>query len=148
MKILDLTAGNRAIWHDKQNPLATYLDIRPEMKPDHVCDTRNIPAHVGSGFNLIVYDPPHCNMGPTSDMAKKYGHFTTKEILDSVEHTSIEAHRVGAPGALLIFKWATRDIKLERVLALMTEKWQPLFGDITKFSQRSKTHWLVLKRRD
>lgn len=149
MRILDLTAGRRAIWMDKNNPLATFLDIRPEMKPDIVCDTRAIPEIVGTGFNLVVYDPPHVNCGPTSDFGKRYGHFTTVEILNSIEETAIEAHRVSLPGALMAFKWNDHDIKLPRVMAYLESHWTPLFGDVSKFLKRgSQTYWVMLLRKD
>ncbi len=148
LKILDLTAGNRAVWCDKKNPLVTFLDVRPEVEPDFVCDTRAIPPEVGDGYTLIVYDPPHLNCGIKSDMGKRYGYFKTKEILDSIEKTAKEAHRVSTPGALMAFKWNTHDIKLSRALAFMDEFWEPLFGQVTKYAKRSTTHWVLLKRRD
>jgi hypothetical protein len=58
MKILDLTAGRRAVWYDKKHPLCTYLDIRPEVEPDILCDTTALPDEVGRDYDLIVYDPP------------------------------------------------------------------------------------------
>lgn len=148
MKILDLTAGPRGIWWNKNHPMATFLDIRPEMEPDFVCDTRNIPDAVGTGYNLIVYDPPHLNMGINSDMGKRYGNFTTAEILDAITQTSGEAYRVSVPGALMAFKWNTHDIKLARVLNLLSNHWEPLFGHVTKFGHRSQTYWVMLRRLD
>lgn len=148
MKILDLTAGRRAIWFDKDNPLCTYLDIREEMNPNVVCDTRSIPAEVGDGYTLIVYDPPHLPFGPNSDMGKRYGNFSTFEILDSIRKSSAEAHRVSAPNALMAFKWNTHDIKLPKVLNLMARHWEPLFGHHTKFGHKSQTFWVMLRRLD
>lgn len=147
MKILDLSAGNRMIWHNRKHPLATYVDIRPEVKPDFVCDTRNLPPEVGSGFDLIVFDPPHMNLGKKSRMAKSYGHHTTAEILDTVKKTSVEAHRVSKPGALMALKWNDHDIKLERVLDLLPE-WEPLFGHGLSIPgrRRSQTYWMLLRR--
>lgn len=48
MKIIDLSAGNRAIWFDKNYRDATYLDIREEVKPDIVGDSThtNFPLDV------------------------------------------------------------------------------------------------------
>ncbi len=43
MKILDLTAGNRAIWFDKNNPLTIFIDKRKEVKPTYVRDSRSLP---------------------------------------------------------------------------------------------------------
>lgn len=145
MKILDLSAGNRAIWHNKKHPLCLYLDKRPEVNPDIVCDTRDIPVKAGSGFDLIVFDPPHMNCGPTSNMAKCYGHSTTAEILDLIEKTAIQAHRVSRVDALMALKWNDHDIKLQRVLDLMP-MWEPLFGNLTKNGPGSKTYWVMLKR--
>lgn len=145
MKILDLSAGNRAVWFNKKHPLTTYLDKRPEVNPDIICDTRSIPNKVGGGFDLVVFDPPHKNTGKNSNMAKCYGHHTTEEILDTIEKTSAEAHRITKPNALMALKWGTADIKLKRVLGLMPH-WEPLFGHLTKDGPRSQTYWVMLRR--
>lgn len=149
MKILDLSAGNRAVWFNKQHPLTTYLDRRPECEPTIVCDTRQLPPIVGDGFDLVVFDPPHCNTGKNSDMSKRYGHHTTAEILDIVEKTAREAHRVSRPNALMAFKWGTHDIRLDRILKLMPQ-WEPLFGHLTRdgSTARSQTYWAMLLRRE
>ncbi len=145
MKILDLSAGNRAIWYNKSHPLATYLDKRESVQPDIVCNTNEIPDSVGSGFNLIVWDPPHMNCGRNSNMSKQYGYHTTKEILDTIDLTGKEAHRISAPNALMALKWNNHDIKLQRVFDLLTQ-WQPLFGHLTKDGPRSQTYWTLLLR--
>lgn len=147
MKILDLSAGRRAIWFNKDHPLATYLDKRAEVNPTVVCDTRAIPPVVGSGYDLIVWDPPHMNCGPNSDMSKRYGYHTTAEILDTIEKTAIEAYRVSVEWALMALKWNSHDIRLERVLKLMPQ-WEPLFGHLTKDGPGSQTYWVMLKKQD
>lgn len=145
MRILDLSAGNRAVWFDKNHPLAIYLDKRESVKPTIVCDTTAIPKEVGDGFNLIVFDPPHKNCGPNSNMSKSYGHHTTAEILRTIEGSGKEAHRVSAENALMALKWNTGDIKLERVFKLLPQ-WEPLFGHLTKDGPRSQTYWVMLRR--
>lgn len=146
MRILDLSAGNRSIWFNKNHPQAVYLDKRFEVNPDFICDTRKLPSLIGENFDLIVWDPPHLNTGKNSRMAKCYGHHTTAEILDTIEKTSVEAHRISRQNALMAFKWNDHDIKLERVLKLMPQ-WEPLFGHCTnKDRPRSKTYWVMLKR--
>jgi hypothetical protein len=143
LKILDLSAGNRAIWFNKNHPLAVYLDKRPEVEPTHVCDTREgIP---GSGYNLIVWDPPHMNCGPNSNMSKVYGHHTTAEILDLIAKTGAQVHYASAPDALMALKWNNHDIRLDRVFALLPE-WEPLFGHLTKDGPGSQTYWVLLRR--
>lgn len=149
MKILDLSAGKRAIWFNKNHPFATYLDIRPEMNPTIVCDTRSLPSEVGDGYDLICWDPPHLNVGANSDMAARYGYWTTAHILDTVKKTSIEAWRVSKPNALMAFKWNDHSIRLDRVLALMPQ-WEPLFGHHLKNrggpSAVSQSFWVMLRR--
>ncbi len=149
MKILDLTAGNRAIWFNKKHPFATYLDKRAEVSPDIVCDTTKLPPEIGNDYDLIVYDPPHMNCGPNSNMSKVYGYHTTFQILEDICGTAKEAHRVSKPNALMAFKWNTHDIRLERVFKLMGD-WEPLFGHLTKDGPNSKsqTFWVMLRRRD
>lgn len=147
MKILDLSAGKRAIWFNKNHPLACYLDKRAEVNPTIVCDTRNIPKSAGSGYDLVLWDPPHMNCGPKSNMSKRYGYHTTVEILDTLEKTSIEAHRVTKTKALMALKWNNHDIKLERVFKLLLH-WEPLFGHLTKDGPGSQTYWVMLLRRD
>ena len=147
MKILDLSAGRRAIWFNKNHPFAVYLDKRPEVEPTIVCNTRDIPESVGSGFNLVCWDPPHMNCGPNSNMSKVYGYHTTAEILETIELTGKEAYRVTAENALMAFKWNDHDIRLERVLKLLPN-WEPLFGHLTKDGPGSQTYWVMLRRID
>jgi hypothetical protein len=146
MRILDLSAGNRAIWFNKNNPLACFLDKRAEVNPTIVCDTRKIPKSVGFGYDLVCWDPPHLNTGKKSNMAKCYGHHTTKEILETIELTGWEAYRMTRPEALMAFKWNTHDIKLERVFKLLPQ-WEPLFGHLTKDGPRSQTYWVMFRRK-
>lgn len=149
MKILDLSAGNRAIWYDKLNPLVTFLDKRAEVNPDFVCDTREIPPEVGIDYDLIVFDPPHMNCGRLSNMSKVYGYHTTKEIFATIEGTAKEAYRVSKPDALLVLKWNDHDIRLQRVMDLMPQ-WIPLFGHLTKDGPKpaSKTYWVLMRKAD
>lgn len=147
MKILDLSAGNRAIWYRKDHPFATFLDKRPEVKPTIVCDTRAIPPEVGYGYNLVVWDPPHMNCGPNSHMSKTYGYHTTAEIIDTIEKSSREAHRVTNPNALMAFKWNDHDLPLKRIFPLLTG-WEPLFGHLTKDGSGSQSYWVMLLRKE
>lgn len=145
MKILDLSAGNRAVWFNKSHPLAIYLDKRREVHPDIVCDTTAIPDSVGSGYNLFCWDPPHMNCGPNSNMSKVYGYHTTAEILETIERTGSETHRIAETNALMALKWNTHDIRLHRVFALLPQ-WEPLFGHLTKDGPRSQTYWIMLRK--
>jgi hypothetical protein len=148
VKILDLSAGNRAVWFNKEYPDTTYVDIRPEVNPTMVADTRELPQEM-NGFNLIVFDPPHVNFSKNAEMSKTYGHHTTEEIRILISKTAREAHRVSVQDALMAFKWNDHDQKLDRVLALMAEWWEPLFGHKTaiRTAHPSATYWVMLRRK-
>jgi hypothetical protein len=147
LKILDLSAGNRAIWFDKDHPCATYLDIRPEVGPDVVADSRALPAEIGEGYSLIVFDPPHKNNAATGNMVRNYGHWTHDEIRSTVAETAKEAHRVAADNALMAFKWHDGHIRLPSILKLLAPFWEPLFGHGVTHQQKG-TSWVMLRRVD
>ena len=149
MNILDMSAGNRAVWMNKKHPLATYLDIRPEVNPDMVCDTRTMSKVIKKKFDLFVFDPPHINVGKTSNMAKCYGHHTTAQIREVVFRSAREAHRMAKKNALMAFKWNDHDIKLKEILDSMQVYWEPLFGHHTRNgpSAKSQTYWVMLRRK-
>jgi hypothetical protein len=148
VKILDMTAGRRAVWYNKTHPDCIYVDKRPEVNPDIVADIRSLPLASGSGFGLIVFDPPHMSCGKNSNMSKTYGYHTTKEILDTIRGGAAEAHRVSSDGALMALKWNDHDIRLARVFELMPQ-WEPLFGHLTKDgpNSSSQTYWCMLRRK-
>lgn len=145
MKILDLSSGNRAIWFDKKNPLCTFLDIRESVNPDHVCDTKDLKFLHGNVYDLVVWDPPHLNFGANSNMSKCYGYFTTAEILETIEKTSLQLWDITNEKSLMALKWNDHSIKLTRVLWLI-KGWTPLFGNRVSKNKRSQTYWVLLRR--
>ena len=58
--ILDMSAGNRAIWFNKKHPDTLYIDKRASVKPDLVADSRALPLEEPK-YYLVVFDPPHMN---------------------------------------------------------------------------------------
>jgi hypothetical protein len=148
MKILDMSAGNRAVWFDKNHRDAIYVDIRPEVEPTFVADARSLPAEVGSDFDLIVFDPPHKNNAATGNMVRNYGHWTAEQIRDIVINSAREAHRIAKPDALMAFKWNNHTRKLTSVLTWLDPWWEPLFGHGVSHQQHSSmTSWVMLRRR-
>ena len=123
MRVLDVTAGYRGIWFDKKDPVATFCDIRPEVKPDYVMDLREDCSSIfpPESFDLIVFDPPHTTWGPNSQVAKRYGAYHAKEIRDLIRRGSYEIHRLLKDDGFLIFKWNTHEMSLEKILALMPD---------------------------
>lgn len=149
MKILDISAGRRAVWFDKNHRDAIYVDIRPEVLPSIVADARALPAEVGEDFDLIVFDPPHKNNAASGKMAHNYGHWTAEQIRDIVTGSAREAHRIAKDDALMAFKWNDHTRKLTSVLAWISPWWEPLFGHGVSGQQRhgSMTSWVMLRRR-
>ena len=147
-----MSAGNRAMWFDKENPMVTFLDKRPEVEPCFVCDTTAIPPEVGIDYDLVVFDPPHENTGANGHMTKRYGHSTRAQIKETIEGSGRESHRVSRPGALMAFKWNDHAFTLDMVLEIMSPYWQPLFGSHMRnrgsASAKTQSFWVLLKRID
>lgn len=151
LRILDLSAGNRAVWFDKAHPCATYLDIRPEVQPDIVADSCALPDSVGGDYDLVVFDPIHKNNGANGNfgMTRSYGHATHDEIRSTIANTAKEAHRVTRDDGLMALKWNDHSLKLTTVLGLLAPYWEPLFGHGVSHQQRSSsTSWVMLRRVD
>lgn len=147
IKIIDFTAGNRAIWFDKQNPWTVWLDKRVECSPTIVCDSK-MTMFPKEYFDLCVFDPPHVNFGKNAKLTKNYGHHTTKEIKELISGVAKEAHRVVRTNGLMAFKWNDHDIKLEKAIGLLEPFWIPLFGQRTsvRTARASTTYWVQLVR--
>lgn len=150
MKILDACCGSKMFWFDKDNPLATFMDIREEeltfldrgrervseVKPDVVADFRNMPFE-DNEFDLVVFDPPHLlSGGDNSWLVKKYGRLDKKRWKKDISQGFDECMRVLKTTGTLVFKWSDIQIPVNEVLK--TIKYKPLLGD-----KRGKTRWLV-----
>lgn len=150
--ILDVCCGGRMFWFNKNNPLATFVDIRKEkhvlcdgreliIEPDVVADFRNLPFNTNS-FKLVVFDPPHLKgAGKNGWQAKKYGTLG-KEWKKDLKKGFDECMRVLEPHGVLIFKWNEHSIKVSAVLKLFRHV--PLFGHRT--GQSSKTMWIAFMK--
>lgn len=146
--ILDLSAGNRAIWFDKNRDDCIFVDRRRSARATVVADSTRLPFP-DSTFELVVFDPPHVNAGRHSRMAKGYGWHTTMEIRDLITATAYEAHRVTVPAAMMAFKWNDHDQQLGPIIALMDEFWEFLCGHSVslRMKRHSETFWALLRRR-
>lgn len=149
MLILDMSAGNRAIWANKNYEDCIYVDLREKVKPSVLANTVNLPFP-DALFDLIVFDPPHVNGGKNGNISRDYGHHTTEEIRSLITFTAKEAYRVSKADALMAFKWNDHDQKFSTVLNLMQQWWEPLFGHrITmRTKHASSTAWIMLRRWD
>lgn len=147
--VLDVTCGSRMMWFDKNDPRATFTDMRQEKKelcdgrnltvsPDVLADFRDLPFP-DNAYRLVVFDPPHLErLGKSSWTRAKYGAlFPTWR--DDFTAGFAECFRVLKPGGVLIFKWNETQIPLSEVLALTPEA--PLFGH--RSGKHARTHWVA-----
>jgi ubiquinone/menaquinone biosynthesis C-methylase UbiE len=154
-RILDVTAGGRSIWFDKQNPETVFCDKRNEtidgkwkssqrtiiINPDVVCDFTDLPFEDNS-FYLVVFDPPHLeHVGNTSWLYAKYGRLEgnwEKMIHDGFK----ECMRVLKPNGTLVFKWSEVEIPTRKVINAIGQ--EPLFGH--RSGKKMNTHWMCFMK--
>lgn len=115
MRILDATCGTRIMWENKHDPDTVYLDVRPEVKPDIIGSICNTPF-ANNTFDLVIFDPPHKNLGATSTMTWRYGHFSTAQIMYTLVAGFHEISRILKEDGLCLFKWSDGNIDLNRAL--------------------------------
>jgi hypothetical protein len=147
MRILDMSAGYRAIWFNRLHPDTVFVDIRPQVSPTVIANTEILPFP-NNVFDLVVFDPPHVVNGRGSKMGETYGSFLADEIKQTIQKSSAEAYRCSTGNALMAFKWNDHDVRLGRLIDLM-EGWEPLFGHqvATRHKHRSSTYWVLLHKR-
>lgn len=148
--ILDMCCGGRMFWFDREDPRAVFCDIRSEsielcdgrihhVKPDVICDFRSLPF-ADESFSLVVFDPPHFNVGGNNGwQVKKYGRLNKDTWKHDLSKGFSEAFRVLKPGCVLIFKWNETQIKTKQILDLTPEI--PVFGHPS--GKRANTHWIT-----
>ena len=118
-------------------PNGTTLKIRPDVQGDFT----RLPFPDDT-FRLVVLDPPHVeNLSMNSVVGKTYGKLF-RDWEDELRDGFSECFRVLKPEGVLIFKWCSVQIPLERVMALAPHP--PLFGHNT--GHRAKTHWMTFMK--
>ena len=147
-RILDLSAGNAAVWFGERPPGVVAIDRR-NCSANVLADSRALPF-CDDAFDLGLFDPPHTNFGANGRMTKSYGHTTMPEIRELIRQTAREAARCIRRGGTMALKWSDRDTALTAVLGLMPA-WRPLFGhgvvQRKRYSNQdrvSTTWWLLL----
>jgi SAM-dependent methyltransferase len=150
--VLDVCCGSRAMWFDRKDPRAIYLDRRREtvteilptrnqkvvIDPDIVSEFTDIPFPNDS-FDLVVMDPPHVQRKePKGNITKRYG-CLSGDWREMLRGGFAECFRVLKPGGTFIFKWSSVQFPLKDILELTPEK--PLFGH--QSGRRMNTHWVA-----
>ena len=155
--VLDACCGGRAMWFDRADGRALYVDKRSEtvifksatgdrehhVRPDIVADFTSLPFPSDT-FALVVFDPPHVQRDlPLGNLTKRYG-CLNGEWRDMLRKGFAECFRVLRPDGVLVFKWSSVQFPLRDILALTPEK--PLFGH--QSGMRMQTHWVAFLKQN
>jgi len=156
-QVLDVTAGPKWSWLQKNYSTALFMDKRVErpgfyeyrpntkVSPDIKADFTGIPFGDGS-FNLVYFDPPHLirEEEPNFHMGLVYGYLCLETwkvvILDGLT----ECWRGLRPGGTLIFKWSDVDYSAQQVIDDLP--FGPLFG--SRVGRNNNTIWYCFYKTD
>ncbi len=154
--MLDVTAGNRMLWPNKNPPNTVFMDkeVGLRVAPDIFGAWNSLPFRDDS-FDCIMFDPPHLMyMGPNSMHRDPGGQswwgLGWKNRMDLVRTLVTAQREFSRVGKRLLFKWGeSRDGgSVNRLLSLFTE-WREIHR-YTRPSQgrsRNDTHWVTFIRR-
>lgn len=126
--ILDATASYRAMWVDKKDPEAIFVDQRREVKPDIVCVWQHLPFKEGV-FRTVNFDPPHMLYrvkDKPSFLTEKFGLLEPETWQSDLRKAFDEFMRVLEDSGDLLFKWNDNHVSNRRVLECFPFK--PKFG--------------------
>lgn len=148
VSILDVCCGPKSFYFNKQDPHVTFCDLYPRHKtlcdgrvldvsPDVVADFRDLPF-ADEQFSLVVFDPPHLEVG-NGWQVDKYGKLDSDSWHEDLAKGFHECLRVLKPYGVLVFKWYEYHIPLKDVLALCPAR--PTLGN--RRPKASKTHWVL-----
>jgi SAM-dependent methyltransferase len=125
--ILDMTAGYRSMWLQKEAENTIFVDIRREVKPTIVADSKLLPLRDGI-FGLVVFDPPYKYFSTASRLAQIFGNFRMQDVIKLEREGTEEAARVLQPEGLLLFKWGGSGRTTKSCLKLFSSHFQPLIA--------------------
>lgn len=151
--VLDVCCGGRAMWFDRQDSRAVYLDCRREtvteilpgrtqdvvIAPDMLANFTKIPF-LDNSFSLVVMDPPHVQREEMlGNITKRYG-CLNGDWMEMLRQGFAECFRVLKPAGTLIFKWSSVQFPIKDIFPL-AHPYKPLFGH--QSGKRMNTHWFA-----
>ncbi len=124
--ILDVTAGYRGMYKDKQDLGTLFIDCRRSVKPDIIAVWAYLPIKSGAVDGGVI-DPPHMlyvSKGKPMgfNFAEKYGVLNRLSWKADLRAAYLELMRVIAPDGLLLVKWNDNHVSLKRFLACIPAK--------------------------
>ena len=155
--ILDVTAGNRHLWKNKNPDQVIFLDEEIRLRiPPHIFSVWRYLPFRDNSFDCIIFDPPHVfsltsqfNKDPKAKPhgQKKipgwYGAFKSRiDALTQIFHAQKEFSRV-APR--MCFKWNEASLSLWNVIGLF-DCWKVQFKVPAKHLRSVKTWWVKFIR--
>lgn len=148
--IIDLCCGWRMFWHDKNDPLVHFMDIRTlpkgsiksrpnfSVEPDEIGDYRDV-KYPDNTFKIVVLDPPHLrSLWDKSWMAMKYGKLLESRKED-IRKWFYEGIRILQDKWILIFKRSESEIPISEIISLFPVK----FSIWNRSGKWNKTIWLI-----
>ncbi len=124
--ILDVTAGYRGMYKDKQDLGTLFIDRRRSVKPDIIAVWAYLPIKTGAVDGGVI-DPPHMlyvSKGKPMgfNFAEKYGVLNRLTWKVDLRAAYLELMRVIAPDGLILVKWNDNHVSLKRFLACIPAK--------------------------
>ena len=154
--VLDACCSVKAMWYNKQDSRAVFMDIRKEdsgflgygrneeISPDVVMDFRMM-GYKDEMFKLVVLEPPHLlTLSKTSYFRKKFGCLNAETWQADLTMAFKECWRVLEDYGVLIFKWSDNEIPFKKVLKYAPTT--PLFFNITNNKANSVTKWFCFMK--
>ena len=84
-----------------------------------------------------------CSLRPA--FAHKYGSFSLAYIKDFVRDSFVEFHRILKDDGVVLFKWNSCNVPLEKILELRGD-FEPIFGQNFNRIKKHETVWLCMKK--
>jgi len=125
--MLDVTAGNRMMWQDKEHPLFVFMDknIHASRPPNVFGVWEHLPFRDDS-FETVFFDPPHkfnrrSGFWADPKSSNYYGADIRREkLVSGIYRGTRELLKVAKR---LCFKWCDDEISLGRILSLIPREW-------------------------
>ncbi len=123
--LIDITAGNRAMWKNKHENGVVFIDKRRNVKPkpDVVAVWAALPFKDGA-FDGGVFDPPQMlykSKGKPMgfNFEERYGILNRETWEADLSGAVRELLRVIIPGGRILFKWNDNHVSVKRLLACL-----------------------------